>query len=681
MSWRRPPRPVRRGWRRPRARPPAASVLRLPLVSPETSLTRRRPTATATPPPSSRTSWKRRWPTTTWRGRCACSRPPRHRPCPRSSPTGGVHGAHLRRASTSTTTPPSRAPRELVAAGLRLRDQALLRPEVQLGDLYIYESLKLPGLTGLRERALATQALRLRRAGRGRARARPLHAAHHAGRARPALRLPAGRPGHLLGAVAREVVEFTTATKSAPTRWAPGAFRLKSWRRGVAHRARALADATAASTTTARRPTTRWRARSPPACRARCCRWWTRWCSTWWRRTQPRWLSFLNGSHAWLGARALRPAGRAQRASRPTWRAAASACSEPAARHGMSFFFMDHPLVGGYTPDKVALRRAIGLAFDGDAYIRRVLGGFGLPAQSTMPPFTSGYDPAYKSEMSDYSPARAKACWTCTATWTATATAGASSPTAARWCCAWPAVHQQLDRRSNELWKRCMDAVGLKMEFDDQTWPELLKKSRAGTLMMWGYAWSAASPDGGFFLAIAYGPNASESNDPRFMLPAFDRLFERQRVMPDGPEREAVMRQAKEPAGGLHALQGARAPDRPGPGAALDAPLLAPPLHARHLALRGPGRQARLSGSSQRRSVCRSDERQAGFCTVEPPCVQRCSPRGVAVACARCEAGQRLELTCRGCWPPPKMSPMTSRHAGETAQCRAGDRRRRHRPS
>jgi len=64
--------------------------------------------------------------------------------------------------------------------------------------------------------------------------------------------------------------------------------------------------------------------------------------------------------------------------------------------------------------------------------------------------------------------------------------------------------------------------------------------------MMWGYSWSATSPDGGFFLGIAYGPNASESNDPRFTLPAFDRLFEKQRALPDGPEREAVMRQAKD---------------------------------------------------------------------------------------------------------------------------------------
>ena len=101
------------------------------------------------------------------------------------------------------------------------------------------------------------------------------------------------------------------------------------------------------------------------------------------------------------------------------------------------------------------------------------------------------------------------------------------------------------DRRTNELWQRCMTAVGLRMEFDVSTWPELLKKSRAGSLMMWGYSWSAGSPDGGFFLAIAYGPNASESNDPRFALPAFDRLYERQRALPDGAEREAVIREAK----------------------------------------------------------------------------------------------------------------------------------------
>ena len=105
-------------------------------------------------------------------------------------------------------------------------------------------------------------------------------------------------------------------------------------------------------------------------------------------------------------------------------------------------------------------------------------------------------------------------------------------------------MSSQLDRRGNEIWKRSLDAVGLRIEFDISTWPELLKRSRAGTLMMWGYSWTAGSPDGGFFLGIAYGPNAREANDPRFALAAFDRLYERQRALPDGPERDAVMSQA-----------------------------------------------------------------------------------------------------------------------------------------
>jgi ABC-type transport system substrate-binding protein len=75
----------------------------------------------------------------------------------------------------------------------------------------------------------------------------------------------------------------------------------------------------------------------------------------------------------------------------------------------MSFFFMEHPLVGGYTPEKVALRRAIGLAFDGPRSIDQVWGGQMMLAQSTVAPFTSGFDAAYRSEMSGFDPARAQA--------------------------------------------------------------------------------------------------------------------------------------------------------------------------------------------------------------------------------------------------------------------------------
>jgi ABC-type transport system substrate-binding protein len=89
-----------------------------------------------------------------------------------------------------------------------------------------------------------------------------------------------------------------------------------------------------------------------------------------------------------------------------------------------------------------------------------------------------------------------------------------------------------------------MAAVGLKLVSEIAPFGELIRRSLAGQLMMWGFAWSAAAPDADFFLGLAYGPNADQSNDARFQLPALDRLYQRQRGMPNGAERAALVREA-----------------------------------------------------------------------------------------------------------------------------------------
>jgi ABC-type transport system substrate-binding protein len=43
---------------------------------------------------------------------------------------------------------------------------------------------------------------------------------------------------------------------------------------------------------------------------------------------------------------------------------------------------------------------------------------------------------------------------------------------------------------------------------------------------------------------MAYGPNAESINDARFNLPAYNRLFEQQRVLPDSGERLALLHEA-----------------------------------------------------------------------------------------------------------------------------------------
>jgi len=90
-----------------------------------------------------------------------------------------------------------------------------------------------------------------------------------------------------------------------------------------------------------------------------------------------------------------------------------------------------------------------------------------------------------------------------------------------------------------------LHAIGIKLVFKTAKWPENLKASRAGKLMMWGVAWGGTSPDGSYFLDLLYGPNKGQANHARFDLPQFNALFERQFLLPDGPEREALIRQAK----------------------------------------------------------------------------------------------------------------------------------------
>jgi hypothetical protein len=44
-------------------------------------------------------------------------------------------------------------------------------------------------------------------------------------------------------------------------------------------------------------------------------------------------------------------------------------------------------------------------------------------------------------------------------------------------------------RTSDELWKRNMDAIGIRVTFLKNKMPELIKMSEAGQLMMWGASW------------------------------------------------------------------------------------------------------------------------------------------------------------------------------------------------
>jgi ABC-type transport system substrate-binding protein len=435
--------------------------------------------------------------------------------------------------------------RELTAADYVFGVKRFYDPKYNSSDLYIFESLKLPGLSELREAAVKSR--------------KPfdydkeVQGIRSLDRYTFRIQLGVADPRFIyimadpvfMPAVAREVVQrYGDDIAAHPV--GTGAFRLKSWRRASRiefERSPNYREVTytgiPASDPIAQAAAAHLVGKKLPLV--------DEVIVDVVEENQPRWLAFLKGAYDYLLVPSnFRPMAAPGGQIAPYLaKRGVSLQRHVQADMGMSFFFMEHPLVGGYTPEKVALRRAMGLAVDNTLYINYVLGGYGTLANSTVSPHTSGFDPAYVSEMSEFNPAKAKALLDTFGYVDRNGDGWREQPNGEPLVLVKASSGTQQERRANEVWKKAMDAVGLKMEFDIATWPELLKKSRAGTLMMWGYSWAAASPDGGFFLGIAYGPNASESNDPRFVLPAFDRLFEAQRVLPDGPEREALMRQAK----------------------------------------------------------------------------------------------------------------------------------------
>jgi ABC-type transport system substrate-binding protein len=212
---------------------------------------------------------------------------------------------------------------------------------------------------------------------------------------------------------------------------------------------------------------------------------------------------------------------------------------------GLAYFNMEDPVVGGYTPEKIALRRAIALAYETDVEIRQIRRG-GIRAQSPVVPHTTGYDPKFKSEMGDYDPARAKSLLDLYGYIDRDKDGWRELPDGKPLTIEMASQPDDYSRKFDELWKKNLNAVGIRIVFKSAQWPENLKAARAGKLQFWQLGSSAAGSDGQGSLARLYGPQSASQNLARFKNAEFDKIYQRMREIPDGPEREALFLKAKQ---------------------------------------------------------------------------------------------------------------------------------------
>jgi ABC-type transport system substrate-binding protein len=211
----------------------------------------------------------------------------------------------------------------------------------------------------------------------------------------------------------------------------------------------------------------------------------------------------------------------------------------------MVYFNMEDPVVGGYTPDKVALRRAISLGTNIDRLIRLGYRGQAIPAQSPINPHTTGYDAQFKSEMSDYDPARAKALLDLFGYTDKNGDGWRDRPDGQPLVLERGFQPDHLSREFETLWKKDMDALGLRTASQIAKWPEQLKAARAGKLQVWALGSSAAAPDGQGGLQRVDGRQSGSQNLARFKNARMDAIYDQLSALPDGPERLALFAEAK----------------------------------------------------------------------------------------------------------------------------------------
>ena len=203
-----------------------------------------------------------------------------------------------------------------------------------------------------------------------------------------------------------------------------------------------------------------------------------------------------------------------------------------------AFFNFRDPVVGGFAKEKVALRRAIILAYKIDEDIHVIRRGMAVAAEMPIPPGVVGHDPDYRSlnqrdpdlanrllDRFGYKPG---------------ADGYRRMPDGKPLVIRFASSGSVVDREHNELWRKSLDAIGVRVEFDTAPFVENLKAAKACKLMMWESSWGADYPDGDNFMQLLYGPNTGQSNNGCYESKAFDAFYEKSRALPDSPERNRL---------------------------------------------------------------------------------------------------------------------------------------------
>lgn len=208
---------------------------------------------------------------------------------------------------------------------------------------------------------------------------------------------------------------------------------------------------------------------------------------------------------------------------------------------GYQHWNMQNPVVGGFSKEKIALRRAIAMAFNTDNFINIILKGDGARLEQFIPPGVVGYSANYKYSI-PYS-VKAANMLLDRYGYKVAKDGYRSLPNGQ------PLVIELISRtdgrsqQTAEFWKKSLDSIKIKMDGKSMPFSESLKLEKQCKTMFKGSAWIADYPDADNFMQLFYSKNIHVTNNGCFKHPEYDRLYEKTQKMMPGAERDALYRQ------------------------------------------------------------------------------------------------------------------------------------------
>jgi ABC-type transport system substrate-binding protein len=197
--------------------------------------------------------------------------------------------------------------------------------------------------------------------------------------------------------------------------------------------------------------------------------------------------------------------------------------------------------VSGFSVERIALRRAIAMAYSVDDHIRIVRKGQAIRAHYPIPPGVAGHDPRYRSGI-PHDPRLANALLDRFG-YRRGQDGFRAQPDGKPLVIRYSSTPTERDRQFDELMKRSLDSIGIRLEIHKDRFAELIKLENDCRLMMRTSSWIADYPDGDNFMQLLYGPNSGQSNNACYQSPEYDRRYEASRLLPDGPERDRLYRE------------------------------------------------------------------------------------------------------------------------------------------